>query len=421
MHMIYVVRMAIMQECLDSFGTMYLSKLLCCDMLIFILLLFSVFSVFVFQIKVTPPLVFRTTHLFPCVPLHRVQGKSTEWQLCNVAVAGGDQKYGVFLFHQWENYKCKECLQKNRLVAYNSTLEVLKLVEYDVNMGAVLSWRDLLKTLPVVDFDLPTQAIVEVDHPPLKFVWFDCFFVLGYMKMIHQYSYSQPGCSPVFLPLLLFSTILYWRGSRMIGCLSDLVSIYPPVDRLWGLPSPRFDWVPGSEWYKLQKKTSWKCAKFIMCQQFFVFERLSYNIIIDYKLDIEANLYTLRLELNSHESHCDSTMIAFRWWRNLQNLLPKRPSPSPNGNAPKTSGLFLGGGGRRRWWWWWSGTVALPENPLMLRVYVMHSICIPGFMLDVHISLRTSVWEALVPHICCPEPTIKVGVVMSWNLPPKVF
>ena len=41
----------------------------------------------------------------------------------------------------------------------------------------------------------------------------------------------------------------------------------------------------------------------------------------------------------------------------------------------------------------------------------MHSICIPGFMLDVHISLRTSVWEAFVPHICCPEPTIKVGTI----------
>ena len=38
-------------------------------------------------------------------------------------------------------------------------------------------------------------------------------------------------------------------------------------------------------------------------------------------------------------------MIAFRWWRNLRNLLPKRPSPCPNGNAPKTSGLLLGGGG----------------------------------------------------------------------------
>ena len=59
---------------------------------------------------------------------------------------------------------------KKNLVAYNSTLEVLKLAEYDVNMGAVLSWRDLLKTLPVDDFDLPTKAIVEVDHPPLKFV-----------------------------------------------------------------------------------------------------------------------------------------------------------------------------------------------------------------------------------------------------------
>ena len=61
-------------------------------------------------------------------------------------------------------------VSKKKLVAYNSTLEVLKLAEYDVNMGAVLSWRDLLKTLPVDAFDLPTKAIVEADHPPLKFV-----------------------------------------------------------------------------------------------------------------------------------------------------------------------------------------------------------------------------------------------------------
>lgn len=101
MHIIYFVRMASTQECLHSFRTMYLSKRLCCDMLIFIFC--------VFQTKVTP-LVFRTTqHLW--VPLHPGQidrvatlqcGCGRWWRNC-----GGD-----FLFQWWENYKFQECLQE---------------------------------------------------------------------------------------------------------------------------------------------------------------------------------------------------------------------------------------------------------------------------------------------------------------------
>ena len=55
MHMIYVVRMAIMQECLDSFGTMYLSKLLCCDMLIFICCYFLYFLCLFIKLKSPHP------------------------------------------------------------------------------------------------------------------------------------------------------------------------------------------------------------------------------------------------------------------------------------------------------------------------------------------------------------------------------
>ena len=57
----------------------------------------------------------------------------------------------------------------------------------------------------------------------------------------------------------------------MIGCLSDLVSIDCGDFTLRGL-------IEFQDQNGIQcKNTSCQCAKFIMCQQLFVFERLSYN------------------------------------------------------------------------------------------------------------------------------------------------
>ena len=148
---------------------------------------------------------------------------------------------------------------------------------------------------------------------------------------------------------------------------------------MWGLHSPRFDWVPESERHSNRmQKTCCKCTKTIMCQQLFVFEYLSYN---DTNINsiLRPIFCTLRLDISLwFDNDCLQVVT--------KPAEPIAEETKPVSQRERAKNIRTVSWWRQRrwwWWWWWWHLVALPENPLMLRVSVMHSICIAGFMLHV--------------------------------------